>query len=122
MSRRRFSKKSLDKLLASFNGKCRMCQVTIDGATGLEFDHRIPLALGGEDELGNLEPLCIRCHRTKTKGDVTQIAKATRQRQRNLGIRKPAAKIPSPPRAPKREGKTPLSPRPMFEPIRKANP
>lgn len=113
--RKQFSKKSLEKLLAEFNGKCRMCQCSIDGASGLEWDHRIPLALGGEDELANLEPLCIRCHRTKTKGDVAQIAKATRQRQRNLGIRKPKAKIPSHPRAPKRPSKPRPPPRPMFK-------
>lgn len=103
--RKQFSKKSLEKLLAEFNGKCRMCTCAIDGTSGLEWDHRIPLALGGDDDLKNLEPLCIRCHRTKTKGDVTQIAKATRQRQRNLGIRKPKARIPSAPRAEKKPGK-----------------
>jgi 5-methylcytosine-specific restriction endonuclease McrA len=105
MSRKKFSKKSLEKLLATFNGKCRMCQCAIDGTSGLEWDHRVPLAIGGEDALENLEPLCIRCHRTKTKTDVATIAKATRQRQRNLGIRKPKARIPAPPKAEKKPGK-----------------
>lgn len=115
MARKKFSKKSLEKLLAEFNGKCRMCQCAIDGASGLEWDHRIPLALGGEDELANLEPLCVRCHRTKTKGDVATIAKTTRQRQRNLGIRKPKAKIPSPPKPERRPSKPRLEPRPLFK-------
>lgn len=116
MSRKQFSKKKLEKLLSTFNGKCRMCQCVIDGASGLEWDHRIPLALGGEDELANLEPLCIRCHRTKTKSDVTQIAKATRQRQRNLGISKPKARIPQKPKM-KREGKTPLPPLQLYRKV-----
>lgn len=115
MSRKKFSKRDLEKRLASFGGKCAMCQCEINGASGLEWDHVIPLKIGGEDTLDNLQPLCIRDHRLKTKGDVAQIAKATRQRQRNLGIRKPKAKIPSPPRAPKRPSKQLPPPRPMFK-------
>ena len=90
MNRKQFSKRDLSKRLAEFGGKCRMCGCTIDATTGLEWDHRIPLAIGGDDTLDNLEPLCIRDHRLKTKGDVKRIAKTTRQRQRNLGIRKPS--------------------------------
>ena len=86
MSRKRFSKRALTKLLESFGTKCRMCQCEINGTSGLEWDHRIPLAIGGDDELDNLEPLCIRCHRLKTKGDVATIAKAVRVQQKNLGI------------------------------------
>lgn len=87
MNRKRFSARSLENLLATFGHKCRMCRCEINGASGLEWDHRIPLAIGGDDELDNLEPLCIRCHRLKTKGDQGTIAKARRQRQRNLGIK-----------------------------------
>lgn len=87
MKRKQFSKRDLSKRLAEFGGKCAMCGCKIDAATGLEFDHRIPLGLGGEDALENLEPLCIRDHRLKTKGDVTRIAKATRQHHANLGIK-----------------------------------
>lgn len=115
MARKKFSKKALEKLLAQFNGKCRMCQCQIDGTSGLEWDHAIPLALGGEDALENLEPLCVRCHRLKTKSDVTQIAKATRQRQRNLGIRDPKKPIPRPPKVERRPSKQPLPPRPLFK-------
>lgn len=113
--RKKFSKKALEKRLKEvFGGCCAMCKKPIDGTSGLEWDHRLPLGLGGEDALENLEPLCIRDHRLKTKSDVTQIAKATRQRQRNLGIRKPKAKIPSPPKPEKKPGKQ-LPPRqPLF--------
>jgi len=106
MSRKKFSKRNLEKRLKEvFGGKCAMCKCEIDGTSGLEWDHVIPLKIGGEDALENLQPLCIRDHRLKTKGDVATIAKATRQRQRNLGIRKPKAKIPSPPKAEKKLGK-----------------
>lgn len=94
MKRRRFSARDLTARLEHFGRKCQMCFQEITGATGLEWDHHIPLAIGGDDELDNLEPLCIRCHRVKTKGDVTKIAKSTRQRQRNLGIKKSKAPMP----------------------------
>lgn len=117
MTRKRFSKKALDKLLASFGGKCRMCQVQIDGTTGLEWDHRVPLALGGEDALSNLDPACVRCHRLKTKTDVAQIAKSTRQRQANLGIKAPKATIPTKPK-PEKISKPRLPPRNLYEEIK----
>jgi 5-methylcytosine-specific restriction endonuclease McrA len=94
MTRKRFSKRDLTNLLDHFGCKCRMCQGEINGHSGLEWDHAIPLALGGADALDNLEPLCIRCHRLKTKGDVTRIAKSVRSRQGNLGIKSPRHPMP----------------------------
>jgi 5-methylcytosine-specific restriction protein A len=89
VKRRRFNPKDLEDLLAKFKGQCRMCLVEIGGGTGLEWDHRIPLAIGGDDELTNLEPLCRKCHRLKTNGDMATIAKTRRQRQDHLGIKNP---------------------------------
>ncbi|MFB7675586.1 HNH endonuclease [Kitasatospora purpeofusca] len=37
--------------------------------SGVDVDHRIPLALGGEDVDGNVQSLCKGCHRTKTRKD-----------------------------------------------------
>jgi HNH endonuclease len=44
-----------------------------------EFDHIVPLELGGGAGVDNIQALCPRCHRAKTKLDVAQIAKAKRQ-------------------------------------------
>jgi len=87
MTRKRFSKRDLDARLAHFKGKCQMCFCEINGTSGLEWDHVIPIKLGGDDALDNLQPLCIRDHRLKTKGDVTRIAKTVRVRQKHTGIR-----------------------------------
>lgn len=46
---------------------------------GFHVDHVIPLALGGSDNLGNWQILCVPCHAAKTKIDVARIAKAKRQ-------------------------------------------
>lgn len=48
-------------------------------------EHRIPLAMGGEDAEANWELAHIKCHRTKTSDDVGQIAKAKRREARHLG-------------------------------------
>lgn len=53
------------------------------------FDHIIPAALGGNNDLCNCAVLCIPCHKDKTeRRDVPIIAKAKRVSDRHLGIRK----------------------------------
>lgn len=60
------------------------------------FDHIIPDALGGSNELSNCAVLCIACHDAKTrKIDVPLIAKAKRISDKHNGIRTTRAKIQS---------------------------
>ena len=86
--RRRFSAKALLAHLLTFDGRCVDCGHKVGGSAGLEWDHEIPLALGGQDIIENLQPLCRPCHRAKTRADQGHIAKAKRQQQRTMGIRK----------------------------------
>ena len=88
MTRRRFSARALAARLLDFNGKCAECACKVGGPAGLEWDHIIPLELGGEDAIGNLQPLCKVCHKAKTRGDVRAIRKAERMRQRTAGIKR----------------------------------
>ena len=88
MSRRRFSAKALTEHLLSFDGKCAECGWKVGGAAGLEWDHVLPLEMGGDDDLDNLQPLCRPCHRAKTRQDAGHIAKARRMQQRALGIKR----------------------------------
>lgn len=90
MPRKPFSRRDLARRLAHFGYRCRRCRGEINGRSGLEWDHHIPLAIGGEDALHNLDPLCVRCHRLKTRTDVSRIAKAVRVRLKHLGIRQPS--------------------------------
>jgi len=87
MARRTFSTKRYLERLLSFNGRCAHCECKIGAATGLEWDHVIPVAMGGDDSLDNLQPLCKTCHRAKTSADVKAIAKAKRMEAKHLGIR-----------------------------------
>lgn len=62
-----------------------------------EFDHTLPIALGGRTTVDNLTAKCGACHKRKTKIDVRMIAKAARQKraaEEGRG-RKPKGKIKS---------------------------
>lgn len=59
----------------------------------VEYDHALPLSLGGADALANIEALMAVCHRTKkTPADLTRLAKAKRQAAYHLTGRSRARK------------------------------
>lgn len=65
-------------------GRCEECLTRI--AARPEYDHKLPLALGGASDLLNCQVLCQKCHRIKTStGDVPRIAKAKRQQRKAIG-------------------------------------
>ncbi len=47
-------------------GACRECGLDGSGGASLEFDHVIPVALGGATSVGNLQVLCRRCNGRKS--------------------------------------------------------
>ncbi|WP_461296324.1 HNH endonuclease [Streptomyces harbinensis] len=47
---------------------CARCRFTFL-ASALDVDHITPIAHGGEDTDGNVQPLCRTCHRLKTRED-----------------------------------------------------
>ncbi len=94
-----------------FNKTCQMCFQPTD-ERGFDLDHHIPLEIGGDDSDDNLRPLCRPCHRLKTKGDVTDIAKAKRRSDRHSGVHAPAGNLQSrgfDPRPPQRRASAPLA-------------
>ena len=70
-------------------GRCEGCSGQL--YTGkFHYDHVNPDGLTGEPTLENCAVLCVACHSTKTKDDVSNIAKAKRRERRHLGADKPA--------------------------------
>ena len=64
---------------------CYVCEHVIDTATeAWDADHVIPHAFGGTEGA----PICKDCHKAKTAGDVTKIAKAKRAHDNHFGIRR----------------------------------
>lgn len=74
-------------------GRCAKCTLP---ATPAEYDHAIPLILGGPNCESNLQLLCVPCHRAKTKIDVKLKAKVARVRKKHLSIARSRQKIQSP--------------------------
>lgn len=57
-----------------------MCEADGCDNPGRDLEHRIPVALGGENTTENLWLACRECHRAKTSNeDIPRIAKAKRQ-------------------------------------------
>jgi hypothetical protein len=54
-------------VIEEHGGKCAECGKS-DGP--LDVDHILAKCLGGSDHIGNLQPLCKRCHREKTRRDL----------------------------------------------------
>ena len=54
-------------------------------APGVEIDHIVPVALGGSNDITNLQLLCRACHAEKSRIDIRAIAKANRMRCRMCG-------------------------------------
>ncbi len=77
-------------------GKCKCCTRFIDGsALVAEYDHAIPLIIGGQNRETNLQLLCSECHAKKTKLDVKLKAKVARVRAKHIGIAPKRQKIQS---------------------------
>lgn len=99
MTRRRsLSPTARLRIFTEHHGVCDICGDVIDGVREpWDLDHRIPLALGGEDTDDNLRPVHGRCHRgagSKTSDDVARIAKAKRVERKHMGAHRPKATIP----------------------------
>lgn len=85
MARREFSQRTKLKAFDRACGKCERCGIKLLPATGIEYDHIVPDALTGLNDLENCRVLCSGCHKDKTRNDVRQIRKADRQRAKHVG-------------------------------------
>ncbi len=73
-------------IFEAHGGRCHICGERIDGPRERwDVEHVIPLALGGEDEDGNVAPAHVACHARKTTQDRRDIAKANRVRAKHQG-------------------------------------
>lgn len=87
--RRRLTGKARLALLTAHNSRCHICGGAIEPGQRWEVEHVIPLAMGGDDEPGNMRPAHSKCHRAKTIKDVADIAKAKRVEIAHRGAKAP---------------------------------
>lgn len=95
-------------------GKDQRCNSEL--GNGIEYDHIVRAADGGDNSLDNCATCCKQCHKTKTaKFDVPQAAKTKRMSDKKNGISKPKGNIKSAGFQKKqRQPKPSLPPRKMF--------
>ena len=68
-------------------GRCERCTAKILG--GPEYDHIVPAAIGGGNDIDNCAVLCRTCHGLKThRTDVPQIAKTKRVRAKHANAQR----------------------------------
>ncbi|EIM25703.1 hypothetical protein [Microvirga lotononidis] len=115
--RKKMTKTRALKIWEAHKGICVTCKQVIDATREDWFiEHIRALELGGKDEDPNCGPAHMSCKKDKDAADHSAAAQAKRRKAHHLGIKDPNRKrIPQPPRAPKREGKKPLPPRPLFQ-------
>jgi 5-methylcytosine-specific restriction endonuclease McrA len=87
---------------------------------GVQYDHDVPDQLGGDNSLENCRAICVQCHKIKTRGDIQQIRKSDRMRDKASGVIRAAGKIKSPgfakaAKAAKASTKQRLPPRALYQ-------
>ena len=87
--RQEFSRKTKVEAFARAKGKCESCGVKIRPGNGPEYDHQIPDAVDGGNDLSNCVVLCFNCHGSKTDThDKPAIARTKRVRDKHTGALK----------------------------------
>lgn len=86
-SRAEFSRKTKNEALERAGHKCGNCRIDLSPKTGIEYDHRIPDAVGGANSVANCVPLCKNCHGSKTKVDVSEIAHTKRAHDKHFNTK-----------------------------------
>ncbi len=131
MSRHEFSRSTRQAALARAGTRCeasgarygleegQRCNCSL--SLGVQFDHDVPDQLGGDNSLENCRAVCVQCHKIKTRGDIQQIRKSDRQRDKASGVIRADGKIKSQgfAKAPKpdRPSKPALPPAQLYAPI-----
>ena len=83
-----------DRIARKADDCCQQCRRPIVGKLRAEFDHIVPLILGGANREVNIQMLCSECHAAKSKFDVRLKAKVARVRAKHLGLRAPRNPFP----------------------------
>ncbi len=91
MKRKTFTALQRAQIFRDHSGICALCGRKIAHGEEWDIDHTTPLALGGSNELENLTPAHVDCHRGrggKTAGDVKAISKADRLAKKHAGVKR----------------------------------
>jgi 5-methylcytosine-specific restriction enzyme A len=75
---------------------CAVTGVPLRPGVKVQYDHIVPLWLGGSNCERNLQAITEEAHKQKTKAEATVRAKCNRTRKKHLGIKKSKSPLTSP--------------------------
>lgn len=76
-----------DRIRERQGNKCALTGVTLGSDEKVQYDHIVPLWLGGANTESNLQAVTAEAHKKKTKAEATVRAKCNRVRKKHLGIK-----------------------------------
>ena len=68
--RKMFTEFEKQSICSAYDYKCVNCRTDLVDRD-FQIDHKIPLMKGGKNSIENLQPLCVSCHKKKTKIDLS---------------------------------------------------
>lgn len=96
MTRRYLAPAEKQRIIAKQGGLCaRGCGTRVGGGETVEWDHILPLGLGGTNMPDNFQGVCTGCHKDKTRTDIRMMRKADRQGKKHRGEKRSRWKWPS---------------------------
>ncbi len=90
--RKKLSKKQRIQVFDQCGGICWICELPIDGTKeAWEAEHPHARGRGGSDDIKELKPAHVDCHKPKTAEDKRVMAETVRIRAKHLGVDKAIA-------------------------------
>lgn len=77
-----------NRILRRQNDQCALTDVPFGPGVKPQFDHIVPLWLGGENRESNLQAITEAAHKKKTATEATVRAKCNSVRKKHLGIKR----------------------------------
>lgn len=81
------------RILERQGRRCALTGVEFKPGDHIQFDHKTPLWLGGENRERNLQAVLGEPHKGKTKAEAKVRAKVNGAAAKHLGIKRPAGKL-----------------------------
>lgn len=76
-----------DRIRDRQGNKCALTGVALGPGVKVQYDHIVPLWLGGSNTESNMQAVTDTAHKAKTKAEATVRAKCNRTRKKHLGIK-----------------------------------
>jgi 5-methylcytosine-specific restriction endonuclease McrA len=85
-----------DRIRERQGNRCALTGLELSPGVKVEYDHIVPLWLGGANTEANLQAVTHQAHKQKTATEAAVRGKCNRTRKKHLGISKPKSSLSNP--------------------------